>query len=69
MRGSTAQRLASRLHAGGGWPELATFCADHGLAPADPVRRAVFFLLTGAAAPLAGRADDIGLAAGCERPC
>jgi hypothetical protein len=26
---------------------LAAFCADHGLAPADPVRRVVFFLLTG----------------------
>jgi hypothetical protein len=33
--------------AGAGAPELAEFCAVHGLAPADPVRRAVFFLLTG----------------------
>ncbi|MFV2176423.1 hypothetical protein ACFHW2_02705 [Actinomadura sp. LOL_016] len=28
-------------------PETARFCAEHGLAPADPPRRAVFFLLTG----------------------
>lgn len=26
---------------------LAAFCADHGLAPADPARRVMFFLLTG----------------------
>lgn len=28
-------------------PELAIFCAEHRLAPSDPHRRAVFFLLTG----------------------
>jgi hypothetical protein len=32
--------------AGGPGP-LAAFCASHGLTPADPVRRAVFLLLTG----------------------
>jgi len=30
-----------------GTPELAAWCAAHSLVPADPVRRAVFFLLTG----------------------
>jgi len=30
-----------------GTPELVAWCAGHGLVPADPVRRAVFFLLTG----------------------
>jgi hypothetical protein len=30
-----------------GAPELAAWCAEHGLAPADPARRAAFFMLTG----------------------
>jgi hypothetical protein len=30
-----------------GDPDLVAFCVEHGLAPADPVRRAAFLLLTG----------------------
>lgn len=53
IAGSDDQALADEVCelavAGAGEPELAAWCVSHGLAPADPVRRAVFFMLTGQA--------------------